>query len=108
MLDFRRVAFHYNGMIQYGSSSEWDVEIYVDERGRSPLRDWLSGLDFTIQSRILERFNRLQRGNFGDHKSLSSGLYELRFQFGSGYRVYYGILDNRIVLLLCGGDKEAS
>ena len=32
-------------------------------------------------------------------------VYELRIQFGPGYRVYYGLDGKEIVLLLCGGDK---
>lgn len=33
-------------------------------------------------------------------------LYELRFNIGSGYRVYYTIEDDIIVLLINGGDKK--
>ena len=47
----------------------------------------------------------MQVGNFGDAKSLGTGVYELRMSFGPGYRVYYTRLGERIVLLLCGGDK---
>jgi putative addiction module killer protein len=36
---------------------------------------------------------------------LTQGLYELRIDFGPGYRVYYGMLGRTCVLLLCGGDK---
>lgn len=32
---------------------------------------------------------------------------ELKLDFGPGYRIYYGEVDNRIVLLLCGGDKSS-
>ena len=33
-------------------------------------------------------------------------LWELRLHFGSGYRVYFAIFDDEIVILLCGGDKS--
>ena len=33
-------------------------------------------------------------------------LNELKFKFGSGYRIYYSELDDVIVLLLCAGDKK--
>ncbi len=49
---------------------------------------------------------RLEQGNFGDHKHLDDGVYELRLFFGPGYRVYYGIHGEEIVLLLYGGDKK--
>jgi putative addiction module killer protein len=43
--------------------------------------------------------------NFGDHKGLGGGLFELRFFFGPGFRTYYTIKGERVVFLLCGGDK---
>jgi putative addiction module killer protein len=52
------------------------------------------------------RINRLTAGNFGDCKSLGRGLYELRIDWGPGYRVYYAMIEKRCVLLLCGGDKR--
>ena len=58
------------------------------------------------RARIFTRFDNIQRGNFGDYKSVGQNLFELRFFFGSGYRVYYTIKDKTVVLLLCGGDKS--
>lgn len=54
-----------------------------------------------IQSRI----DRLKLGNFGDHKSVGGGIYELRIDTGKGYRVYYAKQEERIYLLTNGGDK---
>ncbi len=68
---------------------------------------WLSKIrDKTVLHRFDVRFNRIARGNFGDAKRIGVNLFELRFFFGSGYRVYYTIRNNTIVLLLCGGDKS--
>jgi len=94
-------------MKEYNSPLKWEIEVYVNERGQAPFQNWLTKLDYTIQARILDRLNRLRDGDFGDYKSLPGSLNELRFHFGSGYRVYYGIIENRIVLLLCGGDKKS-
>ena len=49
----------------------------------------------------------LKPENFGDRKSVGDGVWELRLAFGPGYRIYYGEVDNTIVLLLCGGDKSS-
>ena len=38
---------------------------------------------------------------------MGAGVFELRFSFGAGYRVYFGEVDDTIVLLLCGGDKSS-
>ena len=45
--------------------------------------------------------------NFGDAKSVGKGVYELKIQFGPGYRVYYGLEGSKIVVLLCAGDKSS-
>ncbi len=47
----------------------------------------------------------MRQGNFGDHKFCGNGVWELRIDLGAGYRIYYGLAGDRIVLLLCGGDK---
>lgn len=69
---------------------------------------WLKGLkDRTTRNKVLARIDRIQNGNFGDFKSLGDNLFELRFFFGGGLRIYYTIRNNQIVLLLHGGDKSS-
>ena len=55
---------------------------------------------------IDRRLNRLQLGNFGDHRFLRDGVSELKVDVGPGYRVYYAIDGTKIVLLLCAGEKS--
>ena len=51
---------------------------------------WLSSLrDGRASVFIDRRIRRLMSGNFGDCKSLNHGLYELRIDYGPGYRLYY-------------------
>ncbi len=52
------------------------------------------------------RLDRAARGNFGDRKSVGGGVLELRFDFGPGYRVYFGEDGASVILLLIGGDKS--
>ena len=69
--------------------------------------EWVEELkDCSVQARILERINRIKLGNFGDYKALGGGLFELRLDFGPGYRMYYVRKGSLIILLLCGGDKS--
>ncbi|PYY03852.1 MAG: hypothetical protein DMG69_31760, partial [Acidobacteria bacterium] len=64
--------------------------------------DWLTQLaDAHTQAKIATRINRLAAGNFGACKSLRLGLYELRIDWGPGYRVYYAMIGNECVLLKC-------
>ena len=68
---------------------------------------WLRKLkDRQGRLRILSRIDRLAHGNAGDVKALGQGVWELRLTYGPGYRVYYAYRGNRVVLLLCGGDKS--
>jgi putative addiction module killer protein len=62
--------------------------------------------DARAQAKIAVRIDRLAAGNFGACKSLGRGLFELRIDWGPGYRVYYAMLGTSCVLLLCGGDKR--
>ena len=69
---------------------------------------WFVGLkDGLTRNRILARLSRVENGNFGDHKPLGPNLFELRFFFGPGWRIYYTIRNNRVVLLLLGGEKSS-
>ena len=71
-------------------------------------RRWMRALrDRQAQARIAVRIDRVQEGNFGDHRSVGQGVSELRINVAQGYRVYYTIRDKTLVLLLCGGDKAS-
>lgn len=58
------------------------------------------------RARIMTRIDRVQVGNLGDCKALGNGLYELRVDWGPGYRVYFARIGKMAVLLLCAGDKR--
>ena len=59
------------------------------------------------KARILARLSRVENGNFGDCKPLGPNLFELRFFFGPGWRIYYTIRNKSVVLLLLGGEKSS-
>ena len=84
-----------------------DVIEYVDESGVSPFGVWLAQLNDTqAQARIDARIGRLIDGLFGDCKPLAGGVWELRVDWGPGYRVYYARSGRQVIVLLCGGDKR--
>ena len=83
------------------------IKIYHQKNGRAPFLDWGKGLDGSIRARINARIARFEDGHFGDHKSVGDGVMEARFFFGSGYRVYFHISGDQIILLLTGGDKAS-
>ena len=68
---------------------------------------WFAKLkDSSIKIKVLARLDRVENGNFGDFKQIGSNLFELRFFFGSGLRIYYTIQEGRVLFLLAGGDKS--
>ena len=48
----------------------------------------------------------MELGNFGDCKSIGKGVFELRVDFGSGYRLYFARDGDELVILLGGGTKK--
>lgn len=69
---------------------------------------WLSSLrDIRAIAKIADRLKRASNGNFGDHKSVKCGVFEMRVDYGPGYRVYFFRRGKELVILLCGGDKRS-
>ena len=84
-----------------------NLVIYQSQEGTYPFEKWLNGLrDIQGRAIIRKRLNRIRLGNLGDSKQLSAGVFELRIDFGPGYRVYFGKQNKSIVVLLYGGDKS--
>ena len=70
--------------------------------------NWLKKLrDQRAKVAMASRIERMEDGNFGDHRSVGGGVSELRIDVGKGYRAYYTIRRNTVVILLCGGDKSS-
>ena len=70
-------------------------------------RDWIDGLrDREGRARVQVRVDRLAHGNPGRHRVLTSGIRELKIDFGPGYRVYYTERRGVLLVLLAGGDKS--
>ncbi|MEQ8384840.1 MAG: type II toxin-antitoxin system RelE/ParE family toxin [Coleofasciculus sp. A1-SPW-01] len=84
-----------------------EIQNYLTAEGRSPFEEWLDALrDTKGRGKIDNRLRRIQLGNLGDYRSVGKGVFELRINYGPGYRVYFGQMGTTIVILLCGGDKS--
>ena len=87
---------------------EIDIELYQTASGKRPFEIWIKDIkEIHTRAKILTRIDRLKFGNFGDCKTLQEGISELRIHYGPGIRVYYGKIGNKVILLLCGGDKSS-
>ncbi|MEA5510820.1 type II toxin-antitoxin system RelE/ParE family toxin [Crocosphaera sp. UHCC 0190] len=84
-----------------------EIQLYLTRKGISPFEEWLNSLnDQKAILKIDHRLRRVRLGNLGDYKSVGDGVFELRIDYGSGYRIYFSQLGTTIILLLCGGDKS--
>jgi len=59
------------------------------------------------RQKIRVRLDRVRLGTLGKNRSVGEGVYELKIDYGPGYRVYYGLNKKTVVLLLLGGDKSS-
>ena len=101
-----RVLDKLNLSMRYTNPRE--LRLYRTSAGRAPFSEWYGTIqDRSVRHRIQKRLDRLEDGNFGDCRPVGDGVFELRFHFGPGYRIYFGEVDNTIVLLLCAGDKSS-
>ena len=84
------------------------LEYYIEDDGGAPFIEWLSKLrDRNAHAKIGARLNRVKLGNFGIFKALGDGVYELKIDYGPGYRLYYAMNGKTVVFLLIGGDKAS-
>jgi len=58
------------------------------------------------RAKIQARIKRLAEGNPGNTKSVGSKVFEMKIDFGPGYRIYYTQHENVMYLLLSGAIKE--
>lgn len=85
----------------------FEVRQFIARDGFNPYVDWLEKLrDTKGKISVVRRVSRLEGGNFGDHKSVGGGVWELKIDAGPGYRVYYAQAGKVLLLLLCCGDKS--
>lgn len=79
----------------------------IDIRQTDEYEEWFESLrDRNAKSRVDIRVRRLSLGNPGDRKAVGEGVFELRIDYGPGYRVYYIEHGSEVIVLLAGGDKR--
>ena len=89
------------------SPKKYFIREFINVQGVSPFREWLIHQLIAVRARVQARLLRFESGNIGDSRLIGGGVFEARFHFGSGYRVYFAIEDETIILLLLGGDKKS-
>jgi putative addiction module killer protein len=83
-----------------------EIVAYVNAADMSPYEEWHQKLDSGVRARVTVAVYRLEAGNFSAAKGIGGGIFELRLDFGPGYRVYFGKDGEQLVILLGGGTKK--
>ncbi|WP_236235014.1 type II toxin-antitoxin system RelE/ParE family toxin [Pseudomonas tohonis] len=85
----------------------YEIRRALSANGIDIYQRWLDSIrDRKAVLKIMTRVDRAEQGNFGVHRSVGSGVYEMVIDYGPGYRVYYAQAGTEIVILLGGGTKD--
>jgi len=88
--------------------TETTVLHYLTALGRCPFQEWIESVNSrAVKAAVAARINRIRSGTLGDWKVVGDGVFELRFDLGPGYRVYFGRDGQTVVILLAGGEKRS-
>ncbi|MGD0888285.1 MAG: type II toxin-antitoxin system RelE/ParE family toxin [Acidobacteriaceae bacterium] len=83
-----------------------EIRIYENEEGHAPFSEWMDRQEAPLYGKLMARLERVELGNLGDHRGIGEGVFELRIDFGAGYRIYFGLDGSELVVLLIGGTKK--
>jgi putative addiction module killer protein len=79
----------------------------IEIRQTAAFIDFIEDLDDErAQAKIAARIERLAAGNAGDVAPVGEGVSEMRIHYGPGYRLYFIRQGQKVIVLLCGGDKS--
>lgn len=83
------------------------ILIYKALNGTEPFTKFVNSLADQYCCLIWDRINRIAHSKLlGDFKNIGSGLFELRFHCGCGYRVYFSYFGKDKMVLLNAGKKS--
>ncbi len=74
--------------------------------GKSLFKRWFDSLDAVPAAKVTTALYRLEQGNVSNVKSVGSGVMECKVDYGPGYRIYFGMEGNKLIILLGGGSKR--
>ena len=88
---------------------QYEIEFYTQDDGEVPFQEWLDAIrDKRARANITARLSRAAMGNFGDWKALkgAEGVFEMRIHYSPGYRIYYHLAGQKLVVILAGSTKR--
>ena len=83
-----------------------EVVEYETEARKRPFSAWFARLNASAALKVRTAIARLENGNFSNVKSVGRGVSECKINFGPGYRVYFAMDGDVLLILLGGGTKQ--
>lgn len=83
-----------------------EIQEYLDIHGTSAFAEWFTSLNVQAALKVTTYLARIENGNFSRAKSVGGGVHECRIDYGPGYRIYFGMDGDTLVILLGGGTKK--
>jgi len=81
------------------------IKIYETKWGRKPFEKWFASLtDSATRNKIKSRLNRLAFNDYGIYKFLGGNIFELKINYGPGYRIYF--TEKEEIIVLIAGTKK--
>lgn len=85
----------------------YEVEHVLSSNGVDIYQAWLDTVrDKRCKAKITTRVDRASLGHFGDVEPVGDGVFEMKINFGPGFRVYYAVQGRKVMFLLGGGAKD--
>lgn len=83
------------------------VKVLQLSNGKIPYRDWYERLDKGARRKISGYIERVALGGSTKNvRALGNGVFEIKIDYGPGYRVYFAEEKKMLMLILLGGDKS--
>jgi len=79
---------------------------YLDIEGVSPYGRWFNQLNAEAANKVTTAVYRLELGHFSNVAPIGEGVSEYKIDFGPGYRIYFSMDGNELIILLGGGSKK--
>ena len=89
--------------------NRYEIEAYATEVGKVPFEIWITSLkDTKAKLAVYAGVERAAIGDFGDWKPITGarGVFEMRIHYAQGYRIFYTVIGQKVVLLLAGSSKS--
>ncbi len=82
------------------------IKEYIDGNGQNHFGKWFEEINASAAAKITTHLTRLGNGNYSQTKGVGKGVFERKIDFGPGYRIYFGKDGEKLLILLCGGEKK--